>query len=353
MLNNSSRASVSIAFVREVLHSIEVQGMDADSVRTAAGISPALLQRPQARVSAESFGQLWLAAAAALDDEFFGLDARRMKVGTYAALCRHAIRCANLGDALHCIAEWLNLILDESRLELLESGRQAVLQINDTPRTRPLTARNRVFAHETLLVMVFGLACWLIDRRIPLHKVQLAYPRPTRAPEYDAMFAPGACFEAGPTSLIFAASALEAPLVQDKDSLHAFLAQAPANFITRYRNDNSPATRIRRQLQAMPPDQWPDFSTLAAQMEVAPSTLHRRLAREGARFGSIRDDLRRDYAIRLLSEGHASGTTIAEKLGFSEAAAFYRAFRKWTGARPGDYRPGLSAAADDTPHGSQ
>lgn len=349
MARNSSRGNVSVEFVREVARCIDAQGLDSQAFIAAAGIPQALLAAPQARVTAENFGQLWLAVAQALDDEFFGLDLRRMKVGTYAALSRQAIRCATLGEALQGCAAWLNLILDESHLELLRDGHDAVLQIDDAPGARPATRRNRTFAHEALLVMIYGLACWLIDRHIALRSLALAYPRPARAPEYDIVFAAGAQFDAPATRLCFAASVLHAPVTQNPKNLRDFLRAAPANFILRYRNEGSPAARIRHRLQNTTPEQWPSFTALAREMGTAPSTLHRQLAREGARFGTIRDALRRDHAIERLVSSRAPISRIAEELGFAEPGGFYRAFRKWTGARPGDYRSrqrhSVSAAA--------
>ncbi|HEU0201452.1 MAG TPA: AraC family transcriptional regulator ligand-binding domain-containing protein, partial [Burkholderiaceae bacterium] len=55
-------------------------------VLAAAGLPPELLPVPHARVTAESFAAVWLAVARELDDEFFGLDRRRMKVGSFALL---------------------------------------------------------------------------------------------------------------------------------------------------------------------------------------------------------------------------------------------------------------------------
>lgn len=338
MSENTRRDSVSIAFVNEGLAALRHNGIDIAPILATSNIPLILLSTPQARVSADSFGQLWRSIAATLDDEFFGLDARRMKAGSYVALCRQAIRCATLNEALRATLEWFNLILDESRLSLKREGRLATVEISDAPSARPLRQRNRVFAHETLLVMILGLACWLIDRRIPLQKTEFGYPRPARAAEYDAMFARGAKFDASKTRVAFAASALHAPVAQNSASLRRFLNHAPANFILRYRNDQSPASRIRHRLQDTPIDQWPSFTALAQEMGTAPSTLHRQLAREGAGFGAIRDALRRDRAIERLTSSRVPASRIAEELGFAEPGAFYRAFRKWTGVTPGAYR---------------
>lgn len=335
-----TQRGVSIDFVREVVSCLEQSGLAREAFLRQADIDPGLLEIPDGRVSVESFGQLWLDVAHALDDEFFGLDTRRMKTGTYAALAQLAIRYPTLGGALRACAVWLNLVLDESAVAVVTFRRSAAIEVSNTARARPAGQRNVAFAHETLLVMLYGLACWLIDRHITLSAMTFAWPRPRRAPEYDVIFAPGARFDARATQLRFASSVLSAPIVQDPASLRDFLRAAPANFILRYRNEGSPSAAIRHRLQTTPPRDWPGFAALAREMGTAQSTLHRQLAREGTRFGAIRDTLRRDYAIRRLADGGTAVARIAEELGFAEPESFYRAFRRWTGLSPGHYRTG-------------
>ena len=74
-----------------------------------------------------------------------------------------------------------------------------------------------------------------------------------------------------------------------------------------------------------------------------PATVRRRLQEEGASYQSIKDQLRRDLAISYLSHSTRSVMDIALELGFSERSAFHRAFRKWTGASPGEFRRTLQA----------
>lgn len=78
---------------------------------------------------------------------------------------------------------------------------------------------------------------------------------------------------------------------------------------------------------------------------MASSTFRRRLHAEGTTFQAIKNGLRRDMAITSLSQDAAPIEQLAQALGFAEAAAFHRAFRKWTGMRPSDYRPARRDAA--------
>jgi AraC-like DNA-binding protein len=83
---------------------------------------------------------------------------------------------------------------------------------------------------------------------------------------------------------------------------------------------------------------WPDFSRLARGLGMSASTLHRRLADEDSNFQMIKDQIRRERAQTLLRQTDMSVMAIAEELGFAEPSAFHRAFRKWTGRAPGQFR---------------
>jgi len=67
-------------------------------------------------------------------------------------------------------------------------------------------------------------------------------------------------------------------------------------------------------------------------------SLQRDLATDGASFKGITDLVRRHLACDLLEQQRRSVGEIAFSLGFSEASAFHRAFRRWTGTTPQEYR---------------
>src|SRR6202142_1932827 len=105
--------TVAICFVAAALESVRARQMDTDRLLTQVGLSPGLLQVPQARVSAKHYGQLWRLVALTLDDEFFGQDSRRMKYGSFAMLCHSVLSCRSLGHALERSLRFYGLILDD------------------------------------------------------------------------------------------------------------------------------------------------------------------------------------------------------------------------------------------------
>jgi AraC-like DNA-binding protein len=67
-------------------------------------------------------------------------------------------------------------------------------------------------------------------------------------------------------------------------------------------------------------------------------TLRRKLREENASFRKVVDDLRMEIAIRYLRDTDLAVEDIAESLGFSDAANFRHAFRRWTKASPREFR---------------
>jgi AraC-like DNA-binding protein len=329
--------TVAICFVAAALESVRARHMDTDGLLTRVGLSPSLLQVPQARVSAKHYGELWRLVALTLDDEFFGQDSRRMKAGSFAMLVHAVMGCKNLGQALDRSLRFYGLILDDIAGSLSRDAKEATIIL----RERITGAAPRIFGHEVLLMLLHGVSCWLVGRRIPILRAQFAYPEPAHSSEYRLMYCTDLSYAAPHTAIVIAADYLNLPIVQNERTVKEFLRTAPESILVKYKNGSSLSARIRRRLRQLLPGEVPDFDTLAGELNMTTATMRRRLHEEGASYQGIKDQLRRDLAISYLSHSDRSVMDIALELGFSERSAFHRAFRKWTGASPGEFRRGM------------
>ena len=84
--------------------------------------------------------------------------------------------------------------------------------------------------------------------------------------------------------------------------------------------------------------EMPSFEALTGLLNMSARTLRRRLEREGTSYQRIKDNARRDLAIRLLRREGLTVSDVAERVGFSDPSSFHRSFRRWTGLAPGAYR---------------
>jgi len=231
------------------------------------------------------------------------------------------------------------LILDDFACSMERSGDEVAIVL----RERIRDGLPRVFGHEVLLMLLHGVACWLVGRRIPILRARFGYVEPAHSAEYRLMYCTDLGFGGTQTAIVFDAAYLGLPIVQNERSVKDFLRTAPESILVKYKNGSSLTARIRRRLRQLLPADVPDFDQLAGELNMTSATMRRRLHEEGASYQGIKDQLRRDLAISYLSHSNRSVMDIALELGFSERSAFHRAFRKWTGASPGEFRRALQA----------
>jgi AraC-like DNA-binding protein len=86
----------------------------------------------------------------------------------------------------------------------------------------------------------------------------------------------------------------------------------------------------------------PKLTRVAKKIAMSPRTLQRQLKEHGVDFKRLMDDTRRRFALTYLKDRRTTLTEIAFLLGYSELSAFNRAFRRWTGSTPLDYRRRLA-----------
>lgn len=326
------RDTISVRFVQEALAVAQARAIDVRPWLAEAGIPSALLSKPGTRVSARQYSDLWHVVARNLDDEFFGLDSHPMHYGSFKLMSFAVFRAPNLERAMRRSLQFLGVVLDDTRGELVRDGEVAHI-ILDSPRATP-----GIFAHATFLVLLRGLWCWLVNRRLPILTTEFVQPAPDYAQEYRLLFGHNTRFDCQRTVMSFPTESLALPIRRGEEELRNFLRHAPANFVVRYRDPKSLSGRVRARLRNTAPPDWPSFEQLAAELDIGCSTLRRRLEQEGSGYKAIKDSLRRDLAVDYLCHSELSIFDIAVELGFAEASAFHRAFQKWTGSSPGAYR---------------
>lgn len=328
----SEKDTISLQLVREALLQSCAPGAATDEVLHKVGIDPAGLQQGTGRVPASAYARLWRLLARRLDDEFFGMDPRKLKSGSLAFLCRSAMAQPTLAQGLDSVLGFLSLMLEHLPAQLVRQQSLAEIVLLEEVSSR------RAFTYFTYWMIVHGVACWLAGRRIPILAIELRCPQPEFCDDYRVMFSDNLRFDRPRTRMIIAADCLGLPIKRSDEELKRFLGHAPANILVKYRDPQSLASRIKQQLRQLPGEQWPEAESLAQSLCISASTLRRRLAEEGQSYQALKDGVRKELAIIWLAEPQISFAEIAERLGFADTSSFYKAFRKWSGSNPGHYR---------------
>ena len=335
--------TVAIQQVQHILQGVLRQGRDTAALLQRAGIPPALLQAPLARVSLAQYARLIRVLRRATRDELWGLCRTPLRVGSFGQCALQLLACHDLEAALRRGFCMLHGQLGDFVGRLTVHGGVARVQLVRRspngpagPIGQPHNPAALDYAQKAVLLFCFGLVCWLVARRVPLLAVDYAEPIPRS--DSSRVYQAPIRYDAPHIGLCFEARWLALPVVQNRQSLQEFLAGAPANLLIRYRDASSVSERIRRLLQRRLDSVLPSLEAVGELMAMTPQTLRRRLREEGHGFQALKDALRRDTAIACLAQPDLTLIDIANRIGFSEASTFCRAFKKWTGVAPGEYR---------------
>lgn len=326
--------TIAIPQVIQILQGARLRGVDTDTLLRRAGIAPALLDSPLSRVTQGQYATLILVLGRVTRDELWGLCRHPLKLGSFVHCCRLLVQCQTLGEALRSGFQFYHLMLEEFVPRLaVEQGMVSVRLASQGKRDQ-----SQAYAERSFCFFSYGLACWLVARRIPLLDVIYPDENPLYSSDAGRLFQAPVRYGQKQFGFRFDARWLELPVVQNRQSLQEFLQQAPASLLVKYRDQTRLTERIRRLLRRHLTGELPSLEVVSQSLAMTPQTLRRRLLLEGQGYQTIKDDLRRDVAIEYLARPQLTLPEIAIRLGFSEASTFHRAFKGWTGLSPGVYR---------------
>jgi AraC-like DNA-binding protein len=149
--------------------------------------------------------------------------------------------------------------------------------------------------------------------------------------------APVLC-DRGASCLVFDAALLDVPLPSGDGALLARLAPIADEMLRAVDAGGRFSSRVRAALARSLEQGRSSVEDIARALAVSPRTLQRRLEQEGTTFGAVCDETRRAAAFEHLRDRRLGIKETAFRLGFSEPSTFYRAFRRWTGDTPANYR---------------
>ncbi|MCK9261697.1 MAG: AraC family transcriptional regulator [Azoarcus sp.] len=333
------RAATPIAFIRAIVLGYRARGMDPAMALQQAQIPPTALDNPQARVTAAQMEVMSGIAMQELDDEALGWFSRRLPWGSYGMLCRASLTSPTLEVALKRWCRHHRLLTDELTLDFSQQRNMATIRIAEARDFGDM----REFCLVTILRYLLGYTSWLVDSRIALSETSLPFPAPPHVDAYPYLFPGPLRFDADAAGFSFDARYLALPLRRDERALQTMLQRALPLTVLQYRRDRLLVHSVSHILHANPASAN-TAEDVAAQLNLSVRTLHRQLKEEGISLQRLKNEIRRERAIKLLLQTGKPVKQVAAAVGFDSEKSFSRAFREWTGVAPGQFRDGAIGA---------
>jgi len=298
------------------------------------GLKPETLADPDLRIPANAHYRLWELAEHLTGNPAIGLHAGQVIDPERMGLVGHVFfNCDTLGEAVIQYVRLHRLVNESVTLAIEQTPEQAILTWHpDHPAHYCRQDMDRTLAAALCRTRHF------IHRDISIDWLEIAHPEPAYAQEYRKLFGDHITFGCGTTRMAFASRYLGHPIPHRNPYVYSAVLKQVNSLLARLQTRKSFSRKVRLLISRQMSTERIDADTLARQCHMSRQTLYRRLKKEGLSFHDLVEQIRKDKALRYVADDQYALGEIAFLLGFSELSAFSRAFKRWTGQAPAQFR---------------
>jgi AraC-like DNA-binding protein len=324
-----------------IARTLDTKGLDSAELFARAGMDPQTLRDPNGRYPVRKMARLWRLAVEATNDPCFALKAAAyVQPATFHSLGLAMMASQNLEDALQRTARFSRIVSNavDVVIEHTPDGVKEVVRFLDGVPT--VDEGIDLFMASTLKLgrMLIGVEQLPVEIRLCRDGSEA-----TRA-EFEAFFGCPVEFRAEENSLLIPHAWMQMPLPMANPELARQNDRVVMEYLRGFDGARI-SEKVRAELISRLPAGEPARSAVAVVLNMSEKTLQRRLRDEDTSYQQILDETRSELARQYLSERQLSVCDVTFRLGFSDQSSFTRAFKRWTGVSPGEFRSAKGLAA--------
>lgn len=329
-----SERTTSSSWALGIVQALEMGGVDCRSLFASLGLDYAALDDPDARFAQDSMTRLWTRAVELSGNPAIGLNMAKVvrpasfHVVGYALMSSHTLK-----EGFTRLVRYQRIIAEGADLSFRPQGQGYALVLSIHGDSLPPARQSA----EASLAYALAFCRWMTGKPISPLQINLQGDAPADLEPYRQVFQAPLKFNSEHYALLFSRADMEITL----PTANAALAQLHDRFAGEYlaRFSESRVTHQARQvLCRLLPQGEPKRDSVAQALYLSQRTLQRRLQEEGTSFQQLLDDTRRELVMQYLAQPSLTLLEIAYLLGFADPSNFFRAFRRWFGTTPGEYR---------------
>ena len=312
-----------------------------DVLLANTGLKAAEIHSPATRIAREQLIQAYRNALSASPVADIALrTGQRLRLSAYGMYGYALVASANLRDALEFSIRYHELATPTVRmsLRLADDENQAIFAMQDIIGDESIYRFNL----ELQFSLVQSLFRDMAGEDFCFSRINAAYPQPPDC-DYAPYLEAEIQFDAPANEMRFDEWWLTKPLLRANPITATMLQETCDQILHEMKSKMGFARQVRDILSADLRNAS-NIDAVAQRLDSTARTLRRRLNEEGTSFQQLLAEVRASFAIAFLRDTQMTVDDIAERLGFSDAANFRHAFKRWTGHTPSHYR---SSSADN------
>jgi len=320
---------------------IERHDLAPEPLFRAAGIDPAIIHDPHGFIERRKSDALMQALAGRIADPAFGLQAARCWHPSNLGTLGYAWQSSStLHAALKRLVRYWRIVIADVAVRLDESP-EGVEFVHTPPA---LDSASDGIRGDIAMAVIYDMCRTNYGGAFRPLRLAYRHPAPADARPYETFFGCPVAFGADANRLLIGRTEADHPLptgnrdlaaVHDRILVEQLAGLDKANVVARFRVS---------LLERMTLGEFAE-EDIARDLHMSRRSLQRRLAEADASYQSLVDDTRRDMALRYIRDPAKSATDITFLLGYSQQSVFTRAFRRWTGMSPSEFRSRKSLAS--------
>jgi AraC-like DNA-binding protein len=341
----SARPMISISAAAGLLEAIAAGGGAPDQILRKFGIERSAFSEPEGFIPSYLFAGVLEEAAEATADDCFGLhlgehyNPRNIGPLAYVVLNSPTIRAG-----IENFERYLHVYNEAAKWFFTAEGNRGYIRYLLTD----LGVNSLRQSNEHEMAIAINTLRMMVGSQWAPREVQFAHEAPAQTSEHLRIFHAPVSFGCKTNAIVTDLHFVEREVPAADQRLYQILKRYLDHVLGKMPREDNLLASVRRATAETMRDGNLKLARVAKQMAMSARTLQRQLKERGVDFKHLADDTRRRFAMNYLKDRQNTLTEVAFLLGYSELSAFNRAFKRWTGSTPLDYRRSVSTAAQ--PH---
>lgn len=320
---------------RALLMASDQLGLDRQALLEAAGLTMTAVEDPDGRLTVDQVARLWKAALDASDDPSLGLRmALAVPFGAYRVIDFLAASAPTVGEGIMRMARYFPLVNAALAWEISHEGSQVRVTLEQPGAPEGLP---KSLIEYALIVTILHLR-HASGFQWPLVEVTCAFPAPSDTRDHEVVLGCPVRFGQTRNSFVMTRATWDLPGRAASNDLLTTLEAHAARMLASLDAARVTSRRVAELIVEELEGGDPSLARIARRMALSARTLQRRLADEQTTFADVLDETRRHVAQAYVKDRGLALTEVAYLLGFSEQSAFSRAFQRWWGMPPSQFR---------------